>query len=255
MRQRAATRAAADGAKRPTRPLGMTRRHAVRLGALAALAGAAPWPALGAASKPVTLDSRETARASEEDADIGRVYVRAKRAGKPLLVFVVPEKVEKRAARAALFARFLEHAPDDVLADLALCEVVFRTLKELDPVVTGVGGTEPLMILIETDSMFTRFAILDAPVGNPDGSELSALVRDAVAPNLATLAHRADQARARLDTATLREVESGIEARRFGATDAAYRGAALVRLAAESDPHARAALLRPLAQAAAGRAA
>ena len=75
----------------------------------------------------------------------------------------------------------------------------------------------------------------------------------AVAPNLVTLRRRAEQARARLDTTTIREIEIGIEARRFERPEAALEGAALVRLAAESDVSARAALLGPLAAAAVER--
>jgi len=237
MRHRAARAAASPGSEIPARSNGITRRHAV--GAFAALLGATPMWELCAIPK-VAPDPDAGGQAAEDEAEIGRAYVRAKRAGRPLLVLVLPVDGTKRRDREALFHQLLHEASADVLADLALCEVVSRTIDQLDPVVTGIGGSEPLMILIETDSSVTRYAILDGPI--PDEGEsisrrvsaLGQLVRSGVSPSAGVLIRREEQARARLDPAARARIDGALASRKVPRADDVQRGAALVRVASGS---------------------
>lgn len=80
-------------------------------------------------------------------------YRRAQRAGKPLLVLVIPAKDDDKYYRGRAFGEFLNHATKAQHAPLALCEVICATVAQLQQLVPTVGANESLMLLIETDKL------------------------------------------------------------------------------------------------------
>jgi hypothetical protein len=86
---------------------------------------------------------------------VAAAYRRAQQAGKPLLAFVVPALDEETAGgydnlwlRGRGFGELLTHGNDEVLATLALAEVVCAPMSALRALAPDLGG-EPLMVLIE----------------------------------------------------------------------------------------------------------
>src|SRR5688500_5458982 len=78
-------------------------------------------------------------------APFAEAYLRAKSAGKPLLVFVIPENDWLKHDRGTAFGELLNHGDDEDLAALALCEVFCAKVADLHELVPGITG-EPLMI-------------------------------------------------------------------------------------------------------------
>ncbi|MFG0315655.1 MAG: hypothetical protein ACF8XB_00175, partial [Planctomycetota bacterium JB042] len=78
--------------------------------------------------------------------------LKAKAAGKPLLVLLIPADDRKKWAQGELFGAFLNHAGPAAMADLALAHVVCATRAELaEALGDGTPDGEPPMVLIETD--------------------------------------------------------------------------------------------------------
>ena len=73
---------------------------------------------------------------STDPGELGRVLKRAREAGKPLLLLVIPREDEGKWVRGLLFGGLLQAGGDGVLADLALCEVA---CAEMDGVRSLLG--------------------------------------------------------------------------------------------------------------------
>jgi hypothetical protein len=237
----------------------MDRRELFRLSAAGAALSALPgWiqRAFGPLGVPA---SRLEALAAAREA--------AGRAGKPLLVFVIPENASERHERGTVLGGLLNHGGDEALADLALVEVACAPMHDVrrafgDEVPAG----EPWLVLIERPTGTPAFTALD-----PAFPEEPAQVAD-------PWEHLEERAKARIDAAakTLRRALAGdrpalirrsedalralppesVEALRaalakHGRIDAdlAFRGAAVVRAVAEHEVDRREDLLHALAQA------
>ncbi|HND11498.1 MAG TPA: hypothetical protein PLY80_13740 [Pseudomonadota bacterium] len=80
-------------------------------------------------------------------------FRRAQRAGKPLLVLVIPKNSSDRYARGKIFGEYLNHATKTQHAPLQLCEVICATVQQLGQIVPSAGASDSLMILVETDKL------------------------------------------------------------------------------------------------------
>lgn len=88
-------------------------------------------------------------------------YRRAQRAGKPLLVLVIPAEDGQKYDRGRAFGEYLNHGSPEQLAPLALCEVACAEMAKLRRLAPAAGEGEPLMVLIETDQVPARVQRLD----------------------------------------------------------------------------------------------
>lgn len=74
---------------------------------------------------------------------------RAQSFGKPLLVFVVPETTRPAWPRGELFAALLDRGGNDLLLNLAVCELFCARTTELRSVLNCKPEGEPFMLLVE----------------------------------------------------------------------------------------------------------
>jgi hypothetical protein len=215
---------------------------------------------------------------------VSAAYRRAQRAGKPLLVLVVPAEGSSAWIRGQHFGELINHAGPEAMADLALVEVVCASLEvlhRLAPLPPSPRGREPaqvFMVLVETDAVPARVQLLTPRVApsvdffrGEEGRSweqmqidedrvidrriavLSGAIHDFVAPDAATVRRRATQARARLDAATLRQIEAALPTGMIPPS-LADRGAALLAEAAlTATPRRRGDLTTALAAAATAR--
>lgn len=130
----------------------MDRRHFLSLLSISAFGGAFPALAFG---RRTGDDAPETvARAGLK---------RARAAGKPLLVFVIPAEPAAASGRGEWFGSWLTLADDALLADLALFERVCVPMAAL----AGLGirdiddAKEPVMLCIETHDETPRAIAID----------------------------------------------------------------------------------------------
>jgi hypothetical protein len=72
---------------------------------------------------------------------------RARKAGRPLLVLIIPDDDGEKWERGRAFGEWLNHGTDAQLAPLALVEVACLRLDELERVYDG--PSDPLMLLID----------------------------------------------------------------------------------------------------------
>lgn len=167
-----------------------SRRNLLALGAAASSLAAAPaWLSEAFAQKPATASGPERLAAA---------LARAKAAGKPLFVVLVPEK--EREERGLLWADFFCFATDETLADCALCEwvcapvagqpsdalaVVLETDDDQAPP-RAVAGTIPRLTKEEREVLMGRVEALQ-----PRVEALSPLVRKAILPSAEFLERRA----------------------------------------------------------------
>ncbi|HEX2574575.1 MAG TPA: hypothetical protein VH877_33825 [Polyangia bacterium] len=132
------------------------------LGSAAAAAVIATWPGwlrrAFAGTSPIEEEAAALAVLSEG-------YRRAQRAGKPLLVLVIPADGGQKYDRGRAFGEYLNHGSAEQLAPLALCEVACAEMAKLRRLAPAVGEGEPLMVLIETDRVPARVQRLDATLG------------------------------------------------------------------------------------------
>ena len=90
-------------------------------------------------------------------------YQRARKARRPLLVFVIPREHDGDLyLRGKAFGEWLNHGSDDQIAPLALCEVACATMAELSELASHVGAGEPLMVHVRTDRVPAPLRFLDA---------------------------------------------------------------------------------------------
>lgn len=161
----------------------------------------APWPPVG---DPAT--------------EVLAAYRRARRAGKPLLVIVVPDG-ERQWAIGTLWGELLNHGGDATLACLALVDIVCAPMTALRALLPSLGTGEPLAVLVETDRVPARTTLLETEV--PDWSNrywdgtgtdadtiideririVGELLRDAIAPSQERVSERAAHAARRMPAA------------------------------------------------------
>ena len=106
------------------------------------------------------LDPQDAGAPGDADAldVVSDALVSARRQGKPVLVFVIPARVETQEERAEVWTRgrtlgaWLNHGAESQVVDLALCVVVCASMPELAAHVPGLStAREPWMVLVETD--------------------------------------------------------------------------------------------------------
>lgn len=159
-------------------------------------------------------------------------FRRATRAGKPLLVFIIPQDDSAKWTRGHSFGAWLNHGSAEELWPLALCEVACARMDDLRRLVPTVGLGEPLMVLVETDTVPATVTRLDARLPEPGAERratgveswreqeqqeellidrqtatLSRLARKALVESETTLSRRAAQARAALPTPILNQLD------------------------------------------------
>ena len=144
----------------------MKRRHF--LGAATAGAAAAMWPSwLRQAFADAPACESQTAQTAGKVGKVGEVassFRAAQRAGRPLLVLVIPAADDAKYERGQAFGELLNFGRDADLAPLASAEVLCATMEALATVVPGVGAGEPLMVLVDTSQVPARVRRLDAPL-------------------------------------------------------------------------------------------
>lgn len=202
----------------------MNRRRFLRVASTTAVTSTA---AAVVASWPMLLRDAfgQAVNAPPGLAVVSEGFRRAQRAGKPLLVLIVPTDDGVKWERGRAFGAWLNHASDEQLWPLALCEVACATMADLRSLVPSVGAGDPLMVLVETDQLPATVRRLDARLpeverGRPQGDSWEQMVRreeqavDAQIAVLSTLlekglrdgdalSRRATQARAALPPAVL----------------------------------------------------
>ncbi|MCC6875594.1 MAG: hypothetical protein IT378_14910 [Sandaracinaceae bacterium] len=195
-------------------------------------------------------------------------YRAAQRAGRPLLVLVVPDDGGARYERGQQLGELMNYGGEAAMADLALAEVVCTSMATLRQLVPQAGDGEPTMVLVETESVpatARRIEVTLPALPSHWGSNVSfdelerlsdqaidqriTLLRDAIhgalASDAAMIERRANHARQRLDDATARRLDAAIASGRVSADLAALAPALLAQAALQSR-HA-AALRRALA--------
>ncbi len=246
--------------------------------ALPAAALTATWPGfLRSAFAERSPDDKHSEDALDGLAVVSDGFRRAARAGKPLLVLIIPQDDSAKWTRGRSFGAWLNHGTAEQLAPLALCEVACARMDDLRRLVPTVGLGDPLMVLVETDVVPATVTRLDARL--PDASSpnrrtasvedwreqqkeeerlidrqiatLARLSRQALSEGEATLARRAAQARGVLSAQVLNELSQLASGE--APIELVDRGAALVLAAPLSPAQPRAARTNALADAARAR--
>jgi len=132
---------------------------------------------------PSWLRAQDAARPSQSDRErkpLNAAWLDARRKGRPLFVIVAPRDAAKRAKAQAIWEYALVHGPDELLADLAQCEIAVGSLRDLGlqlpHTIKLPKKVEPLAFLIEADTrvvtaidpVWTEFS---ADVLAPQGDE------------------------------------------------------------------------------------
>jgi hypothetical protein len=192
-------------------------------------------------------------------------YRRAQQAGKPLLVFVIPEDKQLRWERGDRFGELLNWAEPEAMAALAMCELVCARMADLRRLLPTLDDREPAMVLVETDAIPARLTALDLPASEPRAPEpewdeslspaeyqtlrmearrretdwvdrriarMGQVVREAIAKDAQAIARRARQAEVRLTPDQLERVRKLTASPSDGDPELVLRGAALVALEA-----------------------
>ena len=244
--------------------------------ALPAAALTAAWPGfLRSAFAARSPDGPPSEDALDGLAVVSDGFRRAARAGKPLLVLIIPQDDSAKWTRGRSFGAWLNHGTAEQLAPLALCEVACARMDDLRRLVPTVGLSEPLMVLVETDVVPATVTRLDArlPEAAAGGASsledwreqqqsedrlidrqiatLSRLSRQALVEGEATLSRRAAQTRGVLPDQVLAQL-SGL-AGGGAPVDLIDSGAAILWSAPLPSVEARAACYKGLADAARAR--
>jgi hypothetical protein len=188
-------------------------------------------------------------------------YRRAQRAGKPLLVLVIPPDASRRWTHGHAFGELLNSGTPRQLAPLALCEVTCARLVDLRRLVAAPLGDQPTFVVVETDAVPARVQAARVPI---EARELffhqadswepgHDRTDDGVAPRVArlatalekpllggddpsVLARRVDQAHAHLGALELGSTELALAAGHAPPPAQTDRAAALVAAAAVRAP-------------------
>jgi hypothetical protein len=243
------------------------KRRAFLRAATAGATVAATWPAW--LQSAFAHQDEVPADVTDPLGAISQGFRRAQRAGKPLLVLVIPADDRHKWDRGRAFGELLNHGGDAVMQELALVELVcapMAAVRELVPH-TPARPADPAMILIETDALPAGVQVLDAPLASqPQSFEdadderpvdariatLSRLLHGAVAPDAETLQRRAAQTRASLGAAAIAEVDRKLAAGSL-TPELADRAAAHVLASGAPRGKARAAWQRAVAAGAVAR--
>jgi len=195
-------------------------------------------------------------------------FRRAHRAGKPLLVLVIPADEQLKWQRGTAFGELVNHGGDVVMQNLALAEVVCAPMDAVRTLVpqAPTKPADPLMVLIETDALPAQVQLLHADLAvDPEGARdaeddeidariatLSGLIQRALLPNAEALERRAAQVRQSLGAARLEEIDRALKAGSL-TREQADRGSAHVLSAARARRKAGAAWQRIVAEGASAR--
>lgn len=135
----------------------MKRRHFVSA-ASAALA-AALWPSFvrDAFGEEPACTGSPLARV----AVVAATFRRAREAGKPLLIFVIPADDGAKYERGEAFGELINHGSDADLAPLARAEVMCATMADLRKLVPTAGAGNPLMVLVRPERVPATATQLD----------------------------------------------------------------------------------------------
>jgi len=137
---------------------GIGRRSLLARAGGAALAAAA-WPALVShafAQSPPPEDASL--------AGVSAAYRAAQRAGRPLLVLVIPEDNGARWDRGTALGALLNHGSDEAMAALGLCEVICAPMSALRQLVPQAPASEPFMVLVDPRSVPATAQALEATI-------------------------------------------------------------------------------------------
>lgn len=200
-------------------------------------------------------------KAHDAEADLlAAALARARLTGKPVLAVVVPEGANERDRRASLLHLALTRASKELLATLALVEVVCVPMRALSRLDAGLKD-QPLSVLIEQTRGTTCTAIADVCGDAPrsiDAHRLPKACEACVLPfSLALQLHIAGshprilelalRARVALDVATLVEVDRDFREPRVPPIGRADRAAAIYYRESTRDPHSPYSWLETLA--------
>lgn len=117
--------------------------------------------ALVALTSPAWIGAAFAASPSSTVDVLLAAYRRAQQAGRPLLVFVIPEAAEHRYEHGALLGALLNHGDDAVLAALALPEVVCALPSQLSELVPDLTvPADAWAVVVETDAVPARTAVV-----------------------------------------------------------------------------------------------
>jgi hypothetical protein len=97
-------------------------------------------------------------------------YRRARRAGRSLLVFVIPADPEECWRRGHALGAFITYATDAQLSPLARCEVVCATKAHVDDLVPTAPAGEPLALLVDTTVVPARVRAITAKLADPNAT-------------------------------------------------------------------------------------
>ncbi|MFN3200263.1 MAG: hypothetical protein ACE366_17835 [Bradymonadia bacterium] len=108
--------------------------------------------------------------ADEERAVLMGAYKRASKAGRPLLVLVIPEDdYTEGYTRGRAWGSFFNHGRPHHLAPLAMAEIVAVKHKTLKAVVPQVGSKEAMAVVVDTHEVPATVHRLDGPMAKlPD---------------------------------------------------------------------------------------
>lgn len=151
----------------------MKRRHFLT-GAAAGLAAAA-WPAFiqEAFGNGPACDANGKPAKLPRAAVVAAAFQHARRAGRSLLVLVIPDDDAEKYERGRAFGELLNHGSDADLAPLAGVEVVCATIAELRKVVPQATDTTALMMLVRTDRVPVDVKPLSAQLPTYEDPRLS----------------------------------------------------------------------------------
>lgn len=220
------------------------------------------------AEEPCTPDDQATAR-------VFSAFRRARRAGKLMLVFVIPsgEDWAERSFRGHAFGEWLNHGTDEQLAPIAMTEIVCASRADVEKVVDVPGRSEPLMILIDPSGDTPSVRLLDVVLPRIDRlsrrsgdweaiarledrtiteriATLAAAVAGAIMPDSRALDRRVLDARRALGNERIQRVrELATQGARLSRRHVSDAAAVMIQLAHDSDPSDRVRILSSVADA------
>jgi hypothetical protein len=97
-------------------------------------------------------------------------YRRARRAHRPLLIFVIPADPGECWPRGHALGAFLTHGTDAQLAPLASCEVVCATTAHIHDLVPKAPAGEPLALLVDTTAVPATVRVITVELADPQAA-------------------------------------------------------------------------------------
>ena len=215
----------------------------------AAAAVVATWPRF--ISRAFADKACTTPGASPALAALATAWKQAQRAGKPLLVLVIPDDDGEKWARGHAWGELLNHGSAEQIAPFALVEVACAGMADLRLLLPSAGAGSPWAVLVDTDRVPAHLERLDVVLpplpggflGDDDGEGkedpvdvvigrrqelLARMLRGAIVPNEQVIALRAALARKRLAAADRARLETFLTRDTWIPSELADRGAALL---------------------------